>query len=160
MGGREPRRGGAELRAGLAAPPRDARGTRAQAGSSERGSASDDGAAGARRHWAEELAERALVAEGYEVLSRNYRLRGGEIDLVCRGPDGTVVFVEVRQRRSPSHGGAGESLSAAKLRRVRRAAARFLAAELGRPEAPVRFDAVLVLGDGPRPVVRHLEDAF
>lgn len=117
-------------------------------------------AAAAPRHWAEELAERALVGRGYEVLRRNYRLRGGEIDLVCRAPDGTVVFVEVRQRRSADHGGAGESLSAAKLRRVRRADARFLAFELGRPDAPARFDAVLVAGDGPRTVISHVEDAF
>ncbi len=117
-------------------------------------------AAAGARHWAEELAERVLAAKGYQTLARNYRSRGGEIDLVCRAPDGTVVFVEVRQRRSTAHGGAGESLTAAKLGRVRRAAARYLAVELGRSDSAARFDAVLVAGEGPRAVVTHLEDAF
>jgi len=149
VGGREPGRGGPELTARDAAP-----GSGAGSGRSARA------AVPPRRHWAEELAERTLAAKGYAVLHRNYRLRGGEIDLVCRAPDGTVVFVEVRQRSSAGHGGAGESLTAAKLGRLRRAAARYLAFELRSPEAPARFDAVLVSGTGPGAVVSHLEDAF
>lgn len=144
MGRREPGRGSDELRGGSAAAPS----APARAGGSP------------GRHWAEELAAKTLVAKGYEVLDRNYRLRGGELDLVCRAPDGTVVFVEVRQRRAAGHGGPGESLHAAKLRRLRRAAAHYLAVALRLPEARSRFDAVLVAGDRDGPVVRHVEDAF
>ncbi len=135
MGGREPHRGDAELTAG-----------RARVASP--------------RHWAEELAERALASKGYLTLERNYRLRGGEIDLVMKTPDGTVVFVEVRQRRSAAYGGAGGSISAAKQRRLRRTAAHYLAMVLRDPEARLRCDAVLVAGEGPQARLTHLEDAF
>lgn len=143
MGRRQPDRGRTELRTGAPAA--------AGAGPQREGPP---------RHWAEDLAERHLVAAGYGVLRRNYRLRGGEIDLVCAAPDGTYVFVEVRQRRSESHGGAAASLGPAKQRRVRAAAAHFLALELGTPDAHVRFDAVLVEGDEGRSRVRHVQDAF
>jgi len=142
VGGREPRRGRPELTPDRLSP------------------AAGGGAPATGRHWAEELAERALAAKGYAVLRRNYRLRGGEIDLVCRAPEGTVVFVEVRQRRAAGFGGAAESLSAAKLGRLRDAAAHFLARELGRPEASARFEVVLVAGAGPGARLTHLEDAF
>lgn len=112
------------------------------------------------RHWAEELAERALLAKGYTLLQRNYRLRGGEIDLVLRALDSTVVFVEVRQRRGSTFGGAAGSISTAKQRRVRRAAGHYLATVLRSSDLPVRFDAVLVTGDGPRAKLIHVEDAF
>lgn len=144
MGRRQPRRGGPELKP---VAPR------------ERVPAGD---AGERpgRHWAEELAERALLAKGYTLLQRNYRLRGGEIDLVLRAPDSTVVFVEVRQRRGSAYGGAAGSISLAKQRRVRRAAGHYLATVLRSSDLPVRFDAVLVTGDGPRAKLVHVEDAF
>ena len=112
------------------------------------------------RHWAEELAERALLAKGYQLLARNYRLRGGEIDLVLRAPDATVVFVEVRQRLSSAFGGAGASISLAKQRRLRSTATHYLATVAREPDATARFDAVLVTGEGPRARLSHVEDAF
>ena len=63
-----------------------------------------------------------LQAQGLALLQRNYRVargpraRGGEIDLVMRARDGTLVFVEVRARRSLAQGGAGASVTAAKQR--------------------------------------------
>ena len=71
---------------------------------------------------AESLAARFLEQHGLKVLTRNFRCRGGEIDLICRNGK-TLVFVEVRRRRSASFGGAGASngqragLSAAELAR-------------------------------------------
>ena len=55
---------------------------------------------------AEDAALRHLQAAGLRLLARNYRTPGrggGEIDLILRAPDGTLVFVEVRQRASTSH---------------------------------------------------------
>ena len=143
MGGRQPHRGEPQLKS-----------------AARRGQVK--GAAGEppARHWAEELAERALLAKGYTLLKRNYRLRGGEIDLVLRAPDATVVFVEVRQRRGSAFGGAAGSISTAKQRRVRRAAGHYLATVLRSTDVAVRFDAVLVTGDGPRARISHVEDAF
>lgn len=72
---------------------------------------------------------------------------------------GTLVFVEVKERRGDSHGTAVEAVTAWKRRRVVRAA-RLYAAVQGLSEAPVRFDVVAIDWgpDGPR--LRHDEGAF
>lgn len=108
------------------------------------------------RHWAEEVARRHLEARGFETLAENAVVPGGELDLVVR--DGRIVVaVEVRQRAHDRFGSAAESLRPAKLRRLRRALARWAAAEL-QFAAPLRVDAVLI--DGPRGAFRieHLRD--
>ncbi len=61
-----------------------------------------------------------------------------------RAPDGTLVFVEVRQRASHSHGGAGGSISPVKQQRIVFAARHFLMRFKSLP--PCRFDVVLVQG--------------
>jgi putative endonuclease len=90
---------------------------------------------------AEALAADFLAERGLTLVERNYRCRGGEIDLIARDGD-TLVFVEVRLRRSAAFGGAAASITATKRGRMRHAAAHFLA-RLGR-EPPCRFDAVLL----------------
>jgi putative endonuclease len=93
-----------------------------------------------------------LTRHGLALVRRNYRIaqgpysRGGEVDLVMREPDGTLVFVEVRARANDSHGGAAASIGAAKQRAVRFAARRFLAELRGAPP-PCRFDVVAIDGD-------------
>jgi len=112
----------------------------------------DRRAAGAQ---AESLAMRHLEARGMVVLDRNFRCRGGEIDLVMR--DGrTVVFVEVRMRASNRFGGAGESIDARKRGRIVLAARHYLA---GRTDTACRFDVVL-LGDPRTGHVEWIRDAF
>ena len=94
---------------------------------------------------AEDIALRHLLAAGLRLLVRNYRTPGrggGEIDLIMREGDGTVVFVEVRARAGPSHGGAAASVSAHKQRRIV-FAARFYLARL-RELPPCRFDVLTV----------------
>lgn len=96
---------------------------------------------------AEDLALVHLQAAGLRLQARNYRTPGrggGEIDLVLRAPDGTLVFVEVRSRAQASHGGAGASIGAAKRRRIVLAARHYLLRWPSPP--PCRFDAVLVEG--------------
>lgn len=89
---------------------------------------------------AERLAEEYLAARGLRLLQRNFRCRGGEIDLVMQ--DGAaLVFVEVRSRRSADFGGAAASITAAKRARIILAARHYLAG-LGAPPT-CRFDAVL-----------------
>ncbi|MEJ2667888.1 MAG: YraN family protein [Deinococcales bacterium] len=111
------------------------------------------------RHWAEALARRHLERLGWVVLETNYAVRGGEIDLIAR--DGaTIVFVEVRQRRSVAFGHPAETVDARKLARLMRAARRFLSERLGDPDAPARFDAVLVVGDERSPRLTHLRDVL
>jgi putative endonuclease len=92
---------------------------------------------------AEALAARHLEAHGLAIVARNVRSRFGEIDLVAR-EGATLVFVEVRLRRSPGFGGAAASITAAKRTRMIKAAAGYLAALRSEPEC--RFDAVLLDG--------------
>ncbi len=97
---------------------------------------------------AEALALAHLQGSGLTLVRRNYRLargprsRGGEIDLILRERDGTLVFVEVRQRASASHGGAAASITSVKRRRIIFAARHYLM-KLSTPP-PCRFDVVLV----------------
>jgi putative endonuclease len=94
---------------------------------------------------AEDRALTHLLQNGLKLLARNYRTPGrggGEIDLVMREPGGTLVFVEVRQRASRSHGGAAASVSAMKRRRIIFAARHYLMRLA--PPPPCRFDVVSV----------------
>jgi putative endonuclease len=98
---------------------------------------------------AEDHALEHLQAHGLRLVQRNYRTPGrggGEIDLIMREPDGTLVFVEVRQRRNQAHGGAASSVTYAKQRRIVFAAQHFIARLRTWP--PCRFDVIAMEGDG------------
>ena len=94
---------------------------------------------------AEDAALHHLQRAGLRLLERNYRTPGrggGEIDLIMRAPDGTLVFVEVRQRKNARHGGAAASVGSTKQRRIIFAARHYLM-RLREPP-PCRFDVVLM----------------
>jgi putative endonuclease len=100
----------------------------------------------------EETAARYLLARGLQILVRNFRIKGGEIDLVCRD-GGVTVFVEVRRRARTDYGGAAASITYRKQQRLILAARHWLARH---GECACRFDCVLIDGE-------HLEwvrDAF
>jgi putative endonuclease len=109
--------------------------------------------------YGERLASRHLEDQGLVVLARNWRCADGEIDLILAdGRD--VVFCEVKTRRSSVFGSPAEAVGPAKVRRLRRLAARWLAEKrLGARD--VRFDVVEV-----RPqrrgaaLIEHLRAAF
>lgn len=104
----------------------------------------------ARGDAAEDQALALLQDRGLRLLVRNYRLPGRgapEIDLIMQTPDGTVVFVEVRQRSGSAHGGAAASIGAAKRARIVRGAQHYLMQWRRLP--PVRFDVVVVEASGP-----------
>lgn len=111
--------------------------------------------------YGERVALDHLVADGFEVLDRNWRCPEGEIDLVAVDPaDGSLVFVEVKTRSSLDYGLPAEAVSWRKARRLRVLAGRWLA-EHDRYFASVRFDVVAVLRQ-PRgaALVEHLREAF
>ena len=122
----------------------------------------DDTAVGtqARGEAAENRALAWLQARGLVLVERNYRVargphaRGGEIDLVLRDRDGTLVFVEVRARASRAQGGAAASVGARKQQRLRYAAQHYLLRFAAPP--PCRFDVVAIDGDG----IEWLQAAF
>ncbi|NLI03663.1 MAG: YraN family protein [Actinomycetaceae bacterium] len=70
--------------------------------------------------WGENTAARYLESEGYVILERNWRTRGGEIDIVAFDPyRDAIVCVEVKTRRTLSHGSPEESVTPEKLGRLR-----------------------------------------
>jgi putative endonuclease len=91
-----------------------------------------------------------LQQRGLSLVQRNYRVargpaaRGGEVDLILRERDGTLVFVEVRSRSGSGHGGAASSVSAAKQRSIVLAARFYLQGLAVMP--PCRFDVVAIDG--------------
>lgn len=92
---------------------------------------------------AETTALHHLQAAGLRLVQRNYRTPGrggGEIDLILREPDGTLVFVEVRQRSHAGFGGAAASVGLSKQRRII-LAARYYLARFARPPG-CRFDVI------------------
>lgn len=89
---------------------------------------------------AEDLAADYLLRQGLRLVVRNYRVRGGEIDLICTDGD-VLVFVEVRLRRHSGFGGAAASITSTKQQRLILAARHYLQAH---GERPCRFDCVLL----------------
>lgn len=120
-----------------------------------RWAASPRKSAPARGAAAEVLAAVHLARRGVKILARNYRIKGGEIDLI--GREGQVLlFIEVRLRSRSDFGGAGASITPAKQRRLVLAAAHYLQ---GHGEQACRFDCVLLDGlDGDR--IEWIRDAF
>jgi putative endonuclease len=109
----------------------------------------------------EDAALEYLQKAGLRLVQRNFKTPGrggGEVDLIMRAPDGTLVFVEVRKRRSSSHGGAAGSVSALKQRRIVFAARHYIARLL--PLPPCRFDVVSLEGTGPELQIDWLKAAF
>ncbi|ALK17213.1 YraN family protein [Burkholderia cepacia] len=88
----------------------------------------------------EQRARQFLERRGLVFVSANVTMRGGELDLVMREPDGMLVFVEVRARRSVRHGGAAASVGWRKRRRLVAAALQFWARHGA--GAACRFDVV------------------
>ena len=108
----------------------------------------------------EDQAARYLKRKGYTILERNYRRRGGEIDLIARRR-GFLAFVEVKLRKDAGHGEAREFVTAAKQEKLRLTAMLWLAEH--ETKLQPRFDVVEVYApqgtEGPVSI-RHLEDAF
>jgi putative endonuclease len=93
---------------------------------------------------AEERALLFLQAQGLTLVERNFRCKGGEIDLVMRD-GGSLVFVEVRKRADTRHGGAAASVTARKQARLIVAAQLFL--QRYRMPPACRFDVIAIDGE-------------
>ncbi len=115
----------------------------------------------ARGTAAEALAAVYLMMKGLRFVARNYRCRAGEIDLIMRSrrPE-LLVIVEVRYRRHSRFGGAVASVTAAKQKRIIRAASLFLRQDPGLAVIPLRFDVLGIEGALWRPQFRWIRNAF
>lgn len=111
--------------------------------------------------WGEEKAARFLMDQGYHIIQRNYHSRYGEIDLIAEDEE-YLIFVEVKLRRSVSHGLPEEAVTPGKQEKLRLTAQRYL--QIHETNKQPRFDVVaLYAKDGmdtcPLPV-RHIKNAF
>ncbi len=106
----------------------------------------------------EDLAVEHLRRLGYTIHRRNYRFHRGEIDIIAQEGD-TLVFVEVKTRRSAAFGDPEEAVTQMKVRKIRRIAQGFLAEEKI-ADRECRFDVIGVDYARGAPVVRHIENAF
>ncbi len=109
--------------------------------------------------WGEDLAIRHLESTGYVVLSRNWRCRDGELDLVATDQE-RLVFCEVKTRSGLGYGTPAEAVTPAKADRIRRLANLWQRRFMLR-WCPVRYDIVAIVAPpGELPYVRHIKAAF
>ncbi|MEV0392952.1 YraN family protein [Polymorphospora rubra] len=109
--------------------------------------------------YGERRAVQHLVAAGLRVVARNWRCVHGEVDIIAWDGE-TLVFCEVKTRRSTTYGPPAAAVVPAKARRLRRLAAAWLAGAAAHPRE-VRFDVVAVHTTGRGPArVEHVRAAF
>jgi len=106
----------------------------------------------------EAMAERHLKKMGYQILERNYRNRLGEIDLIARDK-GTLVFVEVKTRRSDRYGGPRFAITAQKQKKLSITALSYLK-QTQQINCKARFDVVLIKTTGNSPEIETIQNAF
>ena len=113
---------------------------------------------------AETSARDALLREGLKQVAANVNYRGGELDLVMLDSSGregdTLVFVEVRYRRSRAFGGGAASVDIGKRRKLVHAAQLFLGGHPRHAQLACRFDVIEAEGDPQAPRIHWLRDAF
>lgn len=106
--------------------------------------------------WGEEVAEKYLKKRGYTILSKNFRCRMGEIDLIALDHD-HLVFIEVKTRKNQNYGLPCEAVNHEKIKHLKRTAAFFIAT------CPVdhkeeRLDVIEILTQGGRTYLHHIEN--
>lgn len=108
----------------------------------------------------EQAAAQLYLRQGCVLREHNYHTRYGELDLVLREGDGTLVLCEVKTRSPRSQSAPAEAVDAAKRRRLVLAAALYLQ-RTGQSDAPVRFDIAEVTPlDSGRWMVHIIKGAF
>ncbi len=111
----------------------------------------------------EDIVAEYLQANGYEILARRYKRRGGEIDVVCclreRNDITLLVFVEVKTRRPTQWGRPEQAVSKQKMGRIYRTA-RIYVHEHKLTEVLCRFDVMAVYWINGRLEIDHFEEAF
>jgi putative endonuclease len=106
----------------------------------------------------EDLACAYLKGKGYKILDRNVYLVRKELDVVALHR-GTVVFVEVKGRRSTRYGLPAEAMGRTKRRHIIEAARAYIKNK-NLMDKPCRFDFVAVTFESGLPSFRHIENAF
>ena len=109
----------------------------------------------------EEIAATFLSANGYRIIERNFRCKGGEVDIIARDPkEKSLVFIEVKARRGLSYGVPQLAVTPFKQRQISKAALTWLSKNRLH-DSNARFDviAILLAVDG-RHTIEHIVNAF
>ena len=109
----------------------------------------------------EEVATQFLTSHGYRILERNFRCKGGEVDIIARDPEDTsLVFVEVKARRDLSYGVPQLAVNPFKQRQISKAALTWLGKNRLH-DHNARFDVIAILLHTERPhSIEHIRNAF
>lgn len=107
----------------------------------------------------ERMACEFLQQQGLTLLTANFRIKAGEVDLIMQDGD-TVVFIEVRYRRHQQWASAEESVTRAKQHRICQAAAAYLKKKHMTNRCYCRFDVVAINGSLTPPRINWIENAF
>jgi putative endonuclease len=106
----------------------------------------------------EALAVHRLKKAGYKIIETNYRTRRGEIDIIAKDKD-TIVFVEVKSRRSVNFGNPKQAVTLRKQKKISMVALYYLKTT-GQSSAKARFDVVTVISSQDKPQVEIIKNAF
>ena len=104
----------------------------------------------------ESKAETYLLSKGYQILEKNYRCRFGEIDIIAKAKDQTIVFVEVKARSNAKYGTSYEALTPAKCQKIRKTSNFYILDKKLNWNQSYRYD-VIVFQEGR---LEHIVDAF
>ena len=104
----------------------------------------------------EKLAKRFLEERNYEIICQNFRARQGEIDIIAKDEDGTLVFVEVKTRTSLDYGNPSEAVNKVKKEHILKTANYFLYLN-NIKETSIRFDVIEVFIYKGRYRVSHIK---
>ncbi|MDD2851358.1 MAG: YraN family protein [Desulfuromonadaceae bacterium] len=109
----------------------------------------------------EEVAANFLIARGYRILERNFRCKGGEVDIVARDPaDKSLVFVEVKARRGLAYGVPQLAVTSFKQRQISKAALTWLSKNKLH-DSNARFDVIaILLHTDDLHAIEHIKNAF
>lgn len=108
----------------------------------------------------EQAAADYLLRSGYKILERNFRSRGGEVDIVARDRQGCIAFVEVKTRRSLAYGLPQQAVTTRKQRQISKGALSWLSRNRLH-DCSARFDVIAVLlQNGAEPQLEHIINAF
>jgi putative endonuclease len=106
----------------------------------------------------ESIAVRYLKKKGYKILEKNYRTKLGEIDIIAKDKD-TIVFVEVKSRRSWQFGNPKGAVTLAKQRKISKVALYYLKTN-DRSNAKARFDVVTITATRDKSKIEIIKNAF
>jgi len=106
----------------------------------------------------ERAAAEYLRRKGYRVIEENYRTRRGEIDIICE-QTGSIIFVEVKTRKSLSFGHPEEAVDSRKRKKMAEIALDYLTEKNLNGKVDCRFDVVAITLKDSK-IVSHIMDAF